>query len=112
MIVFTDLDGTLLEEDGRLSPEARRALEDLRRQRVPVVPLTSKTRRELERWLARLDSGRAGAFENGAGISFEGEDEVLPGAVSSARPAPRSRRASRVRRAFRSFPSMKSPTPR
>jgi mannosyl-3-phosphoglycerate phosphatase len=83
VIVFTDLDGTLLDEDGRLSPEAREALDDLRRKRIPVVPLTSKTRRELEPWLAMLDSGRAGAFENGAGISFEGEDEILPGAVST-----------------------------
>ena len=82
-IVFTDLDGTLLEEDGRLSPEARRALDELRRRGVPVVPLTSKTRRELEGWLALLDAGRAGAFENGAGILFEGEYEILPGAVAA-----------------------------
>ncbi len=82
-IVFTDLDGTLLEDDGSLSPEAREALDALKRSDVPVIPLTSKTRRELERWLAVLHAGDAGAFENGAGSLFEGECGILPGAVSA-----------------------------
>lgn len=88
MIIFTDLDGTLLEEDGSLSAVARAELDRLRARRVPVVPLTSKTRQELERWLDVLDAGGAGAFENGAGIlrergkrAEEREAEVLPGAV-------------------------------
>lgn len=82
-IVFTDLDGTLLEDDGALSPEGREALGALRRNGVPVIPLTSKTRRELVRWLGLLDSGGAGAFENGAGILFGSECEILPGAVAA-----------------------------
>lgn len=83
-IVFTDLDGSLLEEDGSLSREARDVLAELRERDVPVIPLTSKTRRELEAWLGVLDAGDAGAFENGAGILFERECEILSGAV----PAP------------------------
>ena len=80
LVIFTDLDGTLLEEDGSLSPEARAAVGALWARGIPVVPLTSKTRLELERWIAVLDAGGAGAFENGAGILREGRTEVLPGA--------------------------------
>ena len=47
MIVFTDLDGTLLDERGELGP-AREALERLRALGVPVVPVTAKTRKEVE----------------------------------------------------------------
>lgn len=80
-IVFTDLDGTLLEEDGSVSAEALAVLGELRGRGVHVVPLTSKTQRELKGWLRVLDAGDAGAFENGAGILFEGKCEILPGAV-------------------------------
>lgn len=79
-IVFTDLDRTLLEDDGSLSAEARDALEALRARGVRVVPLTSKTRRELEAWLRVLDAGDAGSFENGAGILRMGRAEILPAA--------------------------------
>ena len=47
MIVFTDLDGTLLDERGEFGP-AREALERLRALGVPVVPVTAKTRKEVE----------------------------------------------------------------
>jgi mannosyl-3-phosphoglycerate phosphatase len=66
--VLTDLDGTLLEHGGVLGVEAREAISELRRQRIPVVPLTSKTEVELRELLAGLDSGGIGSFENGAGI--------------------------------------------
>jgi mannosyl-3-phosphoglycerate phosphatase len=81
LVVFTDLDGTLLEGDGSLSPEARAAVVALRARGVRVVPLTSKTRLELARWLEILDSGGAGAFENGAGILRNEGTEILPTAV-------------------------------
>jgi len=83
MIVFTDLDGTLLEEDGALGPAARAVVDELRARRIPVVPLTSKTRRELTHWLDVLEAGDAGAFENGAGILRMGESEVFPAAVAA-----------------------------
>lgn len=66
--VLTDLDGTLLDHGGILGPEARGAIDDLRRRGVPVVPLTSKTEVELRGLLAELDLGTIGGFENGAGI--------------------------------------------
>jgi mannosyl-3-phosphoglycerate phosphatase len=66
--VLTDLDGTLLEHGGVLGEEARAAIGELRRRRIPVVPLTSKTEVELRRLLEELDSGGIGSFENGAGV--------------------------------------------
>lgn len=66
--VLTDLDGTLLDRGGVLGPEARAAIRDLGRRRIPVVPLTSKTEVELRELLAELDSGGIGSFENGAGV--------------------------------------------
>jgi mannosyl-3-phosphoglycerate phosphatase len=77
LVVFTDLDGTLLEEDGSLSEDARAAVDDLSRRGIPVVPLTSKTRLELERWIAALDAGGAGSFENGAGILTSGDPTTV-----------------------------------
>lgn len=81
LVIFTDLDGTLLEEDGSLSEDARAAVGALRSRGISVVPLTSKTRLELCRWLDVLDSGGAGAFENGAGILRKEGTEILPAAV-------------------------------
>ncbi|HKC23606.1 MAG TPA: HAD-IIB family hydrolase [Thermoanaerobaculia bacterium] len=82
--VLTDLDGTLLEPDGSLSPEAREALRELSQRGVPVVPLTSKTRRELADWLGVHDCGRYGSFENGAGVVTPGGVEIAKGALPVA----------------------------
>lgn len=66
--VLTDLDGTLLDRGGVLGDAARAAVLALRRRSVPVVPLTSKTEVELRAFLAELDLGGLGSFENGAGV--------------------------------------------
>lgn len=66
--VLTDLDGTLLEHGGVLLPEARRAIRTARERGIPVVPLTSKTEVELRAFLADLDLGGIGGFENGGGV--------------------------------------------
>jgi len=81
LVIFTDLDGTLLEEDGSLSKDARAALGSLGARGVRVVPLTSKTRLELARWLEELGGERWGSFENGAGLMTPSGAEVLPGAL-------------------------------
>jgi mannosyl-3-phosphoglycerate phosphatase len=66
--VLTDLDGTLLDRGGVLGEGARAAVAALRARGVPVVPLTSKTEVELRGFLAEVDLGGLGAFENGAGV--------------------------------------------
>lgn len=79
--VLTDLDGTLLDHGGVLGEEARAAVAGLRRRGVPVVPLTSKTELELRAFLAELDGGGIGSFENGAGVVGPGTLVVSPKAV-------------------------------
>ena len=65
--VLTDLDGTLLEPDGSLCPEAAATLRVLRGRGVAVLPVTSKTASEVCHLLARLDLPGPAGFENGAG---------------------------------------------
>lgn len=81
LVIFTDLDGTLLEEDGSLSDEARAFLGTQSPRGVRVVPLTSKTRLELCRWLVDIGGERWGSFENGAGLITPSGIEILPGAL-------------------------------
>lgn len=67
-VVFTDLDGTLLDAKTYSFEEARPALTVLAGRDIPLVPCTSKTRSELLRLRARI--GCTGPFvsENGGGI--------------------------------------------
>ncbi len=81
-IVVTDLDGTLLEPDGTVTPEARHALSRLAASGVPVCPVTSKTVGELAAVAATLDVAPWAGFENGAGVAHAGRvAELHPGAV-------------------------------
>lgn len=78
LIVFTDLDGTLLNHSDYSWEAARPALERIRELGIPLVICTSKTRPEVE--LIRQDMGLTGPFivENGGGIFFPLEFEELP----------------------------------
>lgn len=68
MVVYSDLDGTLLDHHSYSWTAARPALERLFELGVPVVPVTSKTIAEL--WRLRADIGLDGPFavENGGAI--------------------------------------------
>ncbi len=76
-IVFTDLDGTLLELDGRICHEAQKILRQVRAAGIPVCPLSSKTAAELVPLLHNLGLRSLAAFENGAGILFPGGSSQL-----------------------------------
>lgn len=67
-IVFTDLDGTLLDRDTYSWDAAREALALLRRQDIPLIFCTSKTRAEVEPLRHTLDNGHPFIVENGGGI--------------------------------------------
>jgi len=83
--VLTDLDGTLLEPDGSLAPEAADALAALAEASVPVCPITSKTAAELGPIMARLRLAGPAGFENGGGVrQRDGRMEILEGAVPLA----------------------------
>ncbi len=68
-VVFTDLDGTLLDHSSYSFEPARPALEELAARRVPVVLCTSKTRAEVEEVRIRLDNRDPFIVENG-GAAF------------------------------------------
>lgn len=68
MVVYTDLDGTLLDHDSYSWSPAQPAMDRLASMGVPVIPITSKTIAEL--WRLRDDMGLDGPFavENGGAI--------------------------------------------
>lgn len=68
LVVFTDLDGTLLSERTYSWVEARPALRRLARLRVPLVFCSSKTRAEILFWRRRLGNSHPFISENGGGI--------------------------------------------
>ncbi len=65
LVVFTDLDGTLLDHSTYSFEPARPALEALAAAGVPVVLCTSKTRAETEHWRRALDNTHPFIVENG-----------------------------------------------
>lgn len=67
-LVFTDLDGTLLEHESYSWEAARPAIERLRIRHVPWVMVTSKTRAEVEWWREQMGNSHPFIVENGAAI--------------------------------------------
>lgn len=67
-LVFTDLDGTLLDHATYSFDPARPALRALEERGVPLVLCTSKTRAETERWRRALGNAHPFIVENGGGI--------------------------------------------
>ena len=68
LVVFTDLDGTLLDHHSYSWAAAEEALKELERRRVPLVLVTSKTRAEVEALQRKLGSVQPFVTENGGGI--------------------------------------------
>ncbi|PLX96903.1 MAG: mannosyl-3-phosphoglycerate phosphatase-related protein [Desulfuromonas sp.] len=81
LIVFTDLDGTLLDHDSYSWAPATPALAKLRRLAVPVILTSSKTGAEIARLHAELELDAPYIVENGAGIIFP-EQEQSPAAAA------------------------------
>lgn len=68
LIIFTDLDGTLLDGNTYAFDAAREALDAARSRQVPVVLVSSKTRAEMEPLRFRLQLHDPFVVENGGGI--------------------------------------------
>ena len=68
IVVFTDLDGTLLDGKSYSWDLARPALEQLRRRGIPCVLATSKTRAEVEFWRSLMGNRDPFIVENGAAV--------------------------------------------
>jgi mannosyl-3-phosphoglycerate phosphatase len=67
-LVFSDLDGTLLDHDTYSFAPARPALEALRQRGIPLILCTSKTRAETERIREALGNRHPFITENGGAI--------------------------------------------
>lgn len=67
-IVFTDLDGTLLDHDTYSYAAAKKGLDWLKKQNVPIVFCTSKTRKEIVYWKQKMGNTHPFISENGGGI--------------------------------------------
>lgn len=78
LVIFTDLDGTLLDPDTYAWQDAGEALERCKRQRVPLVLVSSKTRAEMEVLGKDLDLPWPFVSENGGGIFFPGACPMAP----------------------------------
>jgi len=65
-LIFTDLDGTLVDRDTYSWEAAKPALRLLREKAIPWVLVTSKTRAEVEYWRRVLGNAHPFAVENGA----------------------------------------------
>lgn len=83
-VVFTDLDGTLLDADTYRYDAARTALDWLREHAIPLIICTSKTRAEVEPLRIKLKNHDPFIVENGGALYIpEGYFKVpLPGSSS------------------------------
>lgn len=83
VVIFTDLDGTLLDHDSYAWKEAKPALNLCKQLHVPLILVSSKTRAEMD--VLRHELGLTSPFisENGGGIFFpeEGSHRVPADAV-------------------------------
>lgn len=84
LVVISDLDGTLLDHSTYDVEPARRALDRLREEGIPLVLCTSKTRAEVEPLRAALRNGDPFIVENGGGVYIP--DGYFPFDVEGAEP--------------------------
>ena len=67
-IIYTDLDGTLLDAETYLFEKANEALDLIKKFDMPLVFCTSKTRAEIEFWREKIKNSDPFISENGGGI--------------------------------------------
>jgi mannosyl-3-phosphoglycerate phosphatase len=68
LVIFTDLDGTLLDYHTYSFAAAAPALKLIEEQETPLILCSSKTRVEIEHWRERLNNTHPFISENGGGI--------------------------------------------
>lgn len=83
IIIFTDLDGTLLDHHSYKWDKAKPALDLCKELHIPVIMVSSKTRSELVVLGGELRLSSPFISENGGGIFFpaEGTDRIPSGTV-------------------------------
>ncbi|MHB8091294.1 MAG: HAD-IIB family hydrolase [Syntrophales bacterium] len=76
ILIFTDLDGSLLNHDDYSYEAALPALEKIKAANIPLIIVTSKTRGEVEPLQRELDISAPFIVENGGGIFFPESPEL------------------------------------
>jgi mannosyl-3-phosphoglycerate phosphatase len=86
-LIFTALEGALLDPRTGSFAEAVEALSELDRRRIPLVLVTSRTRDEMEPFRRKLGHGHPFITESGGGIFFpDGYFNIkIPNAIRSGR---------------------------
>ncbi len=69
-LIFTDLDGSLLDHDSYSFEAASPLLEELETREIPVIPITSKTFAEVQELRITLNNRHPFIVENGAAIAI------------------------------------------
>lgn len=78
ILIFTDLDGTLLDHHSYSFEPALEMLAYLKQNNIPLIIVSSKTAKEVAKIQERLDIQQIAIVENGAGIiTAEGETIAL-----------------------------------
>ena len=80
IVIFTDLDGTLLSAEDYSWKDAEESLELCRKLGIPVVLVSSKTRAEIELIREEMDIKTPFVSENGGAIFLEKDEMPLEGA--------------------------------
>ncbi len=78
LIIFTDLDGSLLNHGDYSWEAARPALDKIRELGIPLIICTSKTRLEVEFIQKEINIQGPFIVENGGGIIFPQEYRAIP----------------------------------
>jgi mannosyl-3-phosphoglycerate phosphatase len=74
-IVFTDLDGTLLDHFTYSYQESLEGINLLREKNIPLIMVSSKTFAEMKKLSEELKLDEPFIFENGAGVAFPGQHD-------------------------------------
>lgn len=77
LLIFTDLDGTLLNSDDYGYDGAIRAIADLQQQQIPIIPVSSKTRAEVEVLSTEIGLTDSFIVENGSAIFIPQHQDYL-----------------------------------
>ncbi len=87
-LIFTDLDGTLLDNNTYEWEEAKPALNLCEKLKVPVILASSKTRAEMDSLRRKLSLSAPFISENGGGVFFPSEmfEAPAPGVSLDASP--------------------------
>ena len=80
VLIFTDLDGTLLNQDDYRYDDALPLIRQLQQAQIPIIPVTSKTRAEVVSLCEEIGLNAPFITENGSAVFIEENDQrfVLP----------------------------------